>query len=152
MGQETIDDILKRKQAEKSAATATASEPAPVPAENTGDKFFGILVGDGDKEDFLEFQTRDGVRTCFPYTAIIWIVYEPEGALTAEFGGYVVTIMGRGLAPKLLDGIKRKRVAWIKEADHELQDHKDNETYISDIIIEGPEGFGGDVEEQPTEG
>lgn len=141
MAPDTIDDILKRKQAEKAAA------PAPTQPEKQEDKFFSILVGDGLQEHFLEIQTRDGLRTCFSYSDIIWIVYDPDNGLNIEFGGYLVTIEGRGLVPRLFEGIKQKRVAWVKEADHELQDHKENETFISKITITPPKGF---TEEEET--
>jgi hypothetical protein len=52
-----------------------------------------------------------------------------------------VAIEGRGLHPKLFTGIKQKRVAWVKEADLQMQDHKDNDTYISSITITPPKDF-----------
>lgn len=145
MAQETIDDIIKRKQQEKAASET----PATQPEATQPDKFFSILVGDSMQENFLEIQTKDGLRTCFPYSAIMWMVYNPEGAIHIEFTGFWVYISGRGLVPKLFDGLKQKRVAWIKEADHELQDHKENEIYISSITITPPKDFA-DEEETPA--
>lgn len=144
MASDTIEEILRRKQAEKSAV------PASQPTEQE-DKFFSILVGETSQEHFFEIQTRDGLRTCFSYSDIIWIVYDPDNGLNIEFGGYLVTIEGRGLVPRLFDGIKQKRVAWVKEADHELQDHKENSTFISKITITPPKGFAEDEDETPTE-
>ena len=141
MGKDTIDDILeKRKQAEKAAP----------PPENQEDKFFSILVGEGLQENFLELQFRDGLRTCFSYTDLMWFNYSPEDGLDLEFGGFLISIRGRGLAPKLFNGLKGKRVAWVKEADHEMQDHKDNDTYIEAITITPPKDFTeGPEAEQP---
>ncbi|MCW0220399.1 MAG: hypothetical protein OJI67_18880, partial [Prosthecobacter sp.] len=135
--------ILRRKQAEKSAA------PAMEQSEKQEDKFFSILVGETSQEHFLEIKTQDGLRTCFSYSDIIWIVYDPDNGLNIEFGGYLVTLEGRGLVPRLFDGIKQKRVAWVKEADHELQDHPENPTFISKITITPPKGFAED--EPPSE-
>ena len=148
MAQETIDEILMRKHAAKNAAASSEAPPAPV--ESTGDKFFGVLVGEGTEEHFLELQNRTGLRTCFPYSAIAWIVYDAEVGISLDMGGYLVVIKGRGLVPGLFDGIRRKRVAWVKEADHELQDHKDNDIFISEIYIEPPKEFG-EGEAEPAE-
>lgn len=135
MGQETIEDILRRKQAEKAEAAGAAE------TGNQEDKFFSVIIGEGLQESFLELRTRDGLRTCFSYSDIIWIVFDPENGLSIEFGGYLVSIEGRGLAAKLFEGIKQKRVAWVKEADHEMQDHKDNDLFVSKIMIIPPKGF-----------
>ncbi len=133
MGKDTIDEILeKRKQAEK---------PAVPLEENQEDKFFSILVGDGLQENFLELQFRDGLRTCFSYTDLIWFNLSPEDGLDLDFGGFLISIKGRGLGTKLFHGIKQKRVAWVKESDVEMQDHKDNETFIESLTITPPKGF-----------
>jgi hypothetical protein len=132
MSQETIDQILqRRRQAEKPEAVE----------EKQQDKFYSILIGEGIQENFLEIQSRDGVHTCFSYGDLMWIVYHPTDGLMLEFGGYLVAIEGRGLHPKLFTGIKQKRVAWVKEADLQMQDHKDNDTYISSITITPPKDF-----------
>jgi hypothetical protein len=43
--------------------------------------------------------------------------------------------------------VKGKRVAWVKEADSNLQDHKDNDCFIEEISITPPKGF---TEEAPA--
>ena len=141
MANETIDDILKRKAAEKSAAP-------PSSEDKQESKFFSVLVGDGMQENFLEIQTRDGLRTCFSYSDVIWMVYDPDNGLSIEFGGYLVHMKGRGVVPNLFNGLKQKRVAWVKEADHELQDNKANEIFISEITIEPPKGFTEEAESE----
>lgn len=106
-----------------------------------GDKFYSVLLGEGLQEHFLEFQFRIGLRTCFSYTDLLWFNYDPEaGCVDLEFGGYLVTIKGRGLSPSLFNGIKQKRVAWIKEADSEAQDHPGNDIFIEAITISPPAG------------
>lgn len=125
-----IDEILKKHR-------ATAE---PEPQAEDGDKFFSVLVGDGLEENFLELQLRNGMRTCFSYSDLMWFNLDPEaGCLDLEFGGFLVTIKGRGLAPKLFNGIKGKRVAWVKEADSpDMQDHHSNPTFIGEITITPP--------------
>lgn len=129
-----IDDILSKRR------------PAEAVAENAeqGDKFFSVLLGDGLHEDFLEVRFRDGTRTCFPYRSLTWFNLSPEDGIDLDFDGYMISIRGRGLESKLWNGIKQMRVAWVTEASVELQDHKGNECFISDITITPPEGFGGD--------
>ena len=142
MAQDKIDEILeqKRKKADAPSAGAPQSE---------GDKFFSILVGDGMLEHFLELQFSNGLQTCFSYTDLIWFNHDPEsGCIDLAFGGFLVTIKGRGLQP-LFTGIKQKRVAWVKEADSEMQDHKDNDSFIEEIVITPPKDFTPDEEEAP---
>lgn len=127
MGNEAIDRILEEKR--------KATEPAPAQSEQE-DKFFSILGGEGLHEEFLEFQLKNGNRTMFSYSDLNWVNYDPkEGCIDLEFGSALVTVKGRGLVPKLWQGIKTKRVAWIKEADTEMQDHNANESFISEILI-----------------
>ena len=134
MSQHTIDQILEeRRRAEK-------PPPEPVVQE---DKFFSIMVGEGLQELFLELQFRDGLRLCLSYGDLIWFHFLPdENCIDMEFGGFLVSIKGRGLAPKLFNGLKQKRVGWIKEADSELQDHPSNTTFIEEITMIPPKGFG----------
>lgn len=135
---DTIDEILKARQA------------ADKPAESSpdGDKFFSVLLGEGAQENFLELRFRNGLQTCFSYTDLLWFNHDPEaGCIDLEFGGFLVTVKGRGLRT-LFNGIKGKRVAWVMEADTALQDHKENESFISDISITPPKGF---TEEEPAE-
>ncbi|SRR6266436_3940079 len=131
MGQDSIDKVLQERRA---AAT-------PAPAEAEGDKFFSILVGEAVQEHFLELQFRIGLKTCFSYTDLMWFNYDPEaGCIDLEFGGFLVTLKGRGLGERLFQGLKQKRVAWVKESDSEMQDHKANETFIEEITITPPKG------------
>lgn len=129
--QSKIDDIIKQRQ-------AAVEQPAEAPE---ADKFFSVLLGEGMQEHFLELQFRNGLQTCFSYTDLLWFNHDPEaGCIDLEFGGFLVTIKGRGLRPIFM-GVKNKRVAWVKEADSELQDHKENESYVEEISITPPKGF-----------
>lgn len=106
-----------------------------------GDKFFSILRGEGLHEHFLELQFRNGLQTCFSYDGLSWFNYDPEsGCIDLEFGGFLVTVRGRGLKP-LFNGIKSKRVAWVREANDVIQDHTGNESYVEEISITAPQGY-----------
>jgi hypothetical protein len=124
MGQDSIDKVLKKK------------EVADASAESDGDKFYSVLQGEGLQEHYLELKQRDGLRICLSYTDLMWFSYDPEGPkIDLEFGGIFVTIKGRGLGEALFNGIKQKRVAWIKEADTEMQDHPGNKVFIEEITF-----------------
>ena len=132
-----IDEILKARQA--------AEKPAELTPD--GDKFFSILIGEGMQENFLELQFRNGLQTCFSYTDLLWFNHDPEsGCIDLEFGGFLITIKGRGLRT-IFNGMTGKRLAWVKEADSNLQDHKDNEFFVEEISITPPKGF---TEEAPA--
>jgi hypothetical protein len=137
MAQDRIDEIIQQRQrAEKPAETQTE-----------GDKFYSVFVGDAIQEHFLEFQFANGLQTCFSYTDLLWFNHDPEsGCIDLAFGGFLVTIKGRGLRP-IFDGVKQKRVGWVKEADARLQDHPGNETFIQEISITPPKDF---TEEETT--
>jgi len=134
MAQSAVEKIL----AERKPALAA------VPDEKPEDKFFSILGADGLEEQYLELQFRTGMRTCFNYEDLLWFSFEPEaGYIDLEFGGYMVAIKGRGLGQRLFEAIKKRRVAWVKEADSEMQDHKGNDCFIEEITIEPPESKSG---------
>lgn len=135
MEQTSIDKVLQsRRQAEAPAA------------ESEDDKFFSILVGETVQEHFLELKSRLGPRTCFPYNDLQWFNYDPEsGTIDLEFGGFLVTLKGRGLGDRLFTGFRQKRVAWVKECDVEMQDHKGNATFIEAITITPPRSAGEEV-------
>jgi hypothetical protein len=125
MSQDSIDKVLSKKK--------EAPEEA---AEGDGDKFYSVLLGEGLQEHYLELKQRDGLRICLSYTDLMWFSYDPEGPkIDLEFGGIFVTIKGRGLGEALFNGIKQKRVAWIKEADTEMQDHPGNKMFIEEITF-----------------
>jgi len=125
MATDSIDKVL---------AARRGSTPSVADAE--ADKFYSILIGEGLQEHYLELKIRDGLRICLSYTDLAWFSYDPEGPkIDLEFGGIFVTIKGRGLGDALFNGIKQKRVAWIKEADTEMQDHPGNAMFIEEITF-----------------
>jgi hypothetical protein len=107
MAQDSIDKVLQSRR------------PAETPAtESDADKFFSILVGETMQEHFLELRFNIGLRSCFSYTDLQWFNYDPEeGSIILEFGGFLITVKGRGLGDRLFNGLRQKRVAWIKESD-----------------------------------
>jgi hypothetical protein len=125
MGPDSIDKILEAKR-----------QTVAAPTDAEGDKFYSILIGEGLQEHYLELKMRDGLRICLSYTDLMWFSLDPEGPkIDLEFGGIFVTIKGRGLGDRLFDGIKQKRVAWVKEADTEMQDHPANKIFIEEITF-----------------
>jgi hypothetical protein len=132
MGQDSIDKILENRRQQ-------AAQPS-APKEEEGDKFYSILGGDVVDDPFLEFRFRDGFKLCLPYHDLVWFSYDPKAPdIKLDFGGTIISIKGRGLGGELFDGIKQKRVVWIKEADVEMQDHDKNTVFISDIGFEPEE-------------
>jgi hypothetical protein len=113
---DSIDKVLASR-----GQPSVLGQAAPVPASE-GNEFFGILVGEGEQEHFLELRLNIGLKTCFSYTDLQFFNYDPEdGSLMLDFGLYAVTLRGRGLGDKLFHGIRRKKVAWVKEADSKMQ-------------------------------
>ena len=137
MSEHAIDRILKDRK--------SGAGEAPAEAAN---KFYSVLNADGLVENFLELQFRNGVRTGFSYSDLQWFSWDPEaGCIDLEFGGFLITIKGRGLYPDLFQAIKNRRVAWVREADSEMQDHDGNESFIEEITILPPKEFGEGAEE-----
>lgn len=127
MAQDSIDKVLAAKR-----------EASQTPEEVEGEKFFSILVGDGEEENYLELKMRDGLRICLSYTDLSWFSYDMEkdwAKIDLEFGEIFVTVKGRGLGDALFNGLKQKRVGWIKERDTEMQDHPGNKVFIDEITF-----------------
>lgn len=110
--------------------------------EEVPNRLYSVLRGEGLTEEFFEIRFRNRTQTCFSYKDLTWFNYSPdEGVIDLEFTGFLVTITGRGLIPKLFEAIKSKRVAWVKEADNGLQDIPEFDHYIESILVTPPEGF-----------
>lgn len=132
MAQSTVEKILESRRSASGAGTAVSV--------SDNDKFSLILIGDKMEENFLELKFRTGLRTAFPYSDILFMNYDPDsGSLDVDFGGFLVTVKGRGLGDRVFDGIKQKRVVWLKEADSEMQDHSANELFIGEILVTPPD-------------
>lgn len=145
MAQDAVDKVLGRKPAESHVAAVTPASPT-----EDADKFYSVLGGEGLYENFLELRFRIGLKTCFSYTDLSWFNFDPEAnCIDLEFGGFLITLKGRGLGEALFNAIKQKRVAWIKEADVEMQDHPGNSTFIQEITITPP-ATDAKEEETPT--
>ena len=139
MGKDSIDEIIESR---RQKATQL-----PAAADAEGDTFYSLLGGDVMDDPFLEFRFRDGFKLCLPYHDLVYFTYDPKGPeLQLDFGGTTISVKGRGLGEELFDGIKKKRVVWIKEADTEMQDHDKNKVFIDDIGFEPEE-----KESAPTE-
>jgi hypothetical protein len=114
---------------------ASRRSEQPKTEEKSEEKFF-LSLSPGLQENFLELQLRDGLRAAFSYGDLMWLNYSPSSkCLDLEFGSALVTIKGRGLYPTLFTRLKEKRVVWVKEADSEMQDHDENDSFIEAIEI-----------------
>jgi len=132
---DTVDSILaehrKRHQQEE-------------PEEEAG-KYFSVLKIEGVTTDFLELRFRNGAAFFMSYSELDYFNYDPSGVIDMICGSFSVEIHGRNLR-RLLDAIKAKKVAWIREADKEAEDSPENENFIGNIYVNLPEGFGDEDE------
>jgi hypothetical protein len=84
--------------------------------------FFSVLRGVRDRALMLELRKKDGSVAALGYGWLDRVDYDPSAGITLRFGGTKVTISGRNLGAevrpnvRLLDGILRHRVPWIREA------------------------------------
>ena len=83
----------------QSTGYSQAGNPLRPPSpQRKATSFIRCWSGEGVTEHFLEVRFRTGMRTCFSYSDLIWFNYDPEGGfMDLEFGGYLVTVKGRGL-------------------------------------------------------
>ena len=132
MAQSKVEELL--------ASRRSTSGIAPAAPATEADKFSLILIGEKMEENFLELKFRSGLRTAFPYSDILFMNYDPDsGSLDVDFGGFLVTVKGRGLGERVFDGIKQRRVVWLKEADSAMQDHAANDLFIGEILVTPPD-------------
>ena len=84
---------------------------------------FGWLRGIRDTAIMLELRHRDGHISAFSYNMLDQADFDPSDGITLHFGKFSVRIMGRNLNAearpnlRLFEGITRRRVSWIQEAD-----------------------------------
>ena len=141
MSQNAIDQILeKRRKAEAAAPLSAPGESTSASEVYKEEQFYSLLVAAGLEENFIEFRFRDGLSLSLPYRSIEWFDHDPDEGINVEFGRCLVTIRGRGLKPRLYNGIKQHKVAWVKEADSNFEDQVDFETFIEEIVITPAEG------------
>ncbi|MCA9078634.1 MAG: hypothetical protein KDA93_26645 [Planctomycetaceae bacterium] len=102
------------------------SDPSPVIPEAEGDEdcgAFGWLRGVRDRAVMLELRHKNGCISAFGYAWLDAVEFDPSTGLTLRFSGRTVKISGRNLNAearpmiRLVDGIIRHRVSWIREAD-----------------------------------
>ena len=111
--------------------------------ENTDNKSYSIFSSHSGKQaSFLELRFRNGLRTCFSYSDLMWFNYDPDSScLDMQFGGFLVTITGTGLHLDLFAGIKGKRVTSINEPESESEDHSSEEVFVKGITLVPPKEF-----------
>ena len=104
---------------------------------------FGYLRGVRDRAVMLELRKKDGSVTAFGYGWLERIEFDPTDGITLRFAGQTVKIVGRNLNVetrpnvRLLDGLVRHRVPWIREAaGTELSAASRSDSIIEEIQIE----------------
>jgi hypothetical protein len=100
------------------------SEPHSFAVESEGEDDMGefaILRGVRDFARFLELRKTDGSVVAIGYSWLERIEYDGVHRMTLRFTNQVVNIVGRNLNAeirpnvRLLDGLVRHRVTWIRE-------------------------------------
>lgn len=134
----TIDSIL--------AAHRQKHQQEETPPDDAPEQFFCIVKVEGMTTDFLEIRFRNGAIFFLNYSELSFFNYSPAGIIDMIFGGFRVEIHGRGLAPKLVEAIKAKRVAWVREADADMEEGMDYKSFVREIFVEFPQGFGEEEE------
>jgi len=101
---------------------------------------FGWLRGVGDRAIMLELRHKNGNITALSYNTLERVEFNPSDGITLFFGGQKIRVKGRNLNKevrpqvRLLDGILRHRVPWIREADRSgLLNGDEHETVITAI-------------------
>lgn len=136
-----MNDSVFRQFSSRLPAAADAKEIEPEAADDYG--AFSILRGVRDSAKMLELRKKDGSITALGYGWLERIEFDPSDGLTLYFGSHKVTIGGRNLATevrpnvRLLDGLLRARVPWIKEASEpEVLKAAPGSLVIEEISIE----------------
>lgn len=129
---DTVETILAARRKQESETITEANTALD-------ERFYSVLRGEGLFEEYFEIRLKDGTQTCLAYRDLSWFNYsKDENVIDLGFGMFLVQIRGRGLAPRFFDSIKARRVAWVKEADHDLQDSPSFECFIESIGITLP--------------
>lgn len=133
------DNVFRQFSSRLPAPQAKEAEP-----EGTDDYgAFSILRGVRDRALMLELRRKDGSVTAFGFGWLEQVTYDPSDGLTLYFGSHKVTIVGSNLGievrpnVRLLDGLVRHRVPWIREASEpEVMKATPNSLVIEGITIE----------------
>jgi len=153
-----IDAILEERRRQHAPQAQTQVQPQAgealpaMPESEVENRFYQTRRIEGE-EHCLELRFNTGIVTFFKYSDVNWCVYDPDaGMIDICFMGFVVSITGRGLVPDLLEGIKTRRISWVKEADTNFQEDEKFPVVIKSISVAWPEGFGegGDEPEQTS--
>jgi len=110
---------------DKYAGRRNAKEPDDDDGETVEEPGFGFgwLRGIRDMAIMLEVRHKDGRLTAFPYSLLDRADFDPSTGIRLKFANVSVCIVGRNLNAearpnlRLFEGILRRRVSWIQEAD-----------------------------------
>jgi hypothetical protein len=138
------DNVLAQF-ASKLPPSRTPREAEPEPDVGLEDNLgaFGWLRGVRDRAVMLELRRKDGSAVALGYSWLERVDFDPSAGITLKFAGQTVKIAGRNLNAeqrpnvRLLDGLVRHRVPWLREAaETELRAASRSDSIIEDIQIE----------------
>ncbi len=107
---------------------------------------FGWLRGIRDQAIMLQVRHRDGTVEAFPYAVLNYAALKRSEGIWLNFGKWNIRIIGRNLDAecrpnlRLFDGIMRRRVTWIQEADEPTLMNAPNGALVIEKIVEDPNG------------
>jgi hypothetical protein len=115
-----MTDSLFKQFSNRLPAASDAKDAETEAADDFG--VFSFLRGVRDRALMLELRKKDGSATALGYGWLERVEFDPSAGLTLYFGSQKVKIVGRNLAMelrpnvRLLDGLMRHRIPWIREA------------------------------------
>ena len=84
---------------------------------------FGWFRGVRDQAIMLQVRHRNGTIAAYPYALLNYAEFKRSEGIVLSFGNRMIRITGRNLDAecrpnlRLFDGLMRRRVPWIQEAD-----------------------------------
>jgi hypothetical protein len=107
---------------------------------------FGWFRGVRDQAIMLQVRHRNGRIEAFPYALLNYAEFKRSEGIWLCFSGKTIKITGRNLDAecrpnlRLFDGIMRRRVPWIQEADEPTLMNAPKGALVIEEIREGFEG------------
>jgi len=107
---------------------------------------FGWLRGIRDQAIMLQIRHRNGCIEAYPYALLTYALYKRSEGVWLRFGKETIRITGRNLDAecrpnlRLFDGIMRRRVTWIQEADEPTLMNAPKGALVIEQVCEDPSG------------
>lgn len=107
---------------------------------------FGWLRGIRDQAIMLQVRYRNGTIEAFPYALLSFAQFKRSEGIWLCFGKQTIRIAGRNLDAecrpnlRLFDGIMRRRVTWIQEADEPTAMNAPKGALVIEEVSQDPTG------------